>query len=128
LKGEIWIISSLNPTKNRMSAPASRNWKVGKYTVFKNSRNERINPIKMAIPPRLGMDFLCEVLGPGSATRNFFRAISTMEGIRKNVIPPAKEKHNRIRRSIVVRWNIIHEFRANVMFFFKSDEFVSGEW
>ena len=65
-----------------------------------------MNPIKMAIPPRLGVDFRWEVLIPGSANNDFFRAISTMEGIRKNVIPPAKVKHSKILRSIVVRFNM----------------------
>jgi len=54
----------------------------------------------MAIPPRFGMDFVCEVRLSGSATSDFFLAISTMEGIRKNVIPAAKIKQSMILRSI----------------------------
>ena len=65
-----------------------------------------IKPIKIAIPPKLGTEEVWDVLLFGTATNDFVLAISTMEGIRKNVIPAANPKQSRIFRSITEKLSI----------------------
>jgi hypothetical protein len=60
----------------------------------------------MAIPPKLGTEEVCEVLLFGTAIRNFLFAISTIDGMRKKVIPAANPKQSNSLRSITESANI----------------------
>jgi hypothetical protein len=57
----------------------------------------------MAIPPRFGTEFICDPLFPGTAYNDFTCAISTIDGIRKKVIPAANPKVRIILRSIAAK-------------------------
>jgi hypothetical protein len=69
-----------------------------------------MNPMKIAMPPRFGIDLPWDVLTLGSATNDFRVAISTIEGIRKKVIPAAKPKQRKSLNSITERWNMVVGF------------------
>jgi len=95
------MISSLKPMKKMIRTLAMIYWYDGMAPSLTNIRKAMILPIKIAMPPSVGVVLRWEARLFGASTYDLARAMSMMDGIRTMLMKRAREKLKTILRSSV---------------------------
>jgi hypothetical protein len=98
--GSNTVMSSRKPTKNMAVVPNIMYCNDGELVMFKKRSEDNINPIKIPIPPKLGMFPLWDVRSLGESTNPFILDTLIITGKKYAVNTKAHKNANKISRTI----------------------------